>query len=740
MTAVLESDGAAIPVTDDAADSAAAVIAEPDGAIAAAAPATAAVGSADPLGATWDGTATNFAVFSSVASRVELCLFDEQGERRLDLAEVTQHIWHGRVEHAGPGTRYAFRVHGPWNPEAGLRCNPAKLLLDPYARHLAGNLRGTPAMLPYAPDSDGEARSDEDNAGAMPLAVVTDDRFDWGGDRPLARPWRVLVMYEMHVKGFTMRHPGVPADLRGTYAGLAHPAAIEHLLRLGVTAVELMPVQAFVHEGTLVDRGLSNYWGYNPIGYFAPHPEYVSEGGRANPVREFKQMVKALHAAGLEVILDVVYNHTAEGNHLGPMLSFRGLDNTAYYRLVDGSPRHYFDFTGTGNTLNLRHPQVLQLVLDSLRYWVTEMHVDGFRFDLAVSLGRGVHDFDAWSPFLAAVHQDPVLRCVRLIAEPWDIGDGGYRVGDFPIRWAEWNGQFRDTVRDFWRSETVALRDFATRLAGSSDLFSDDGRLPQASVNLITSHDGFTLSDLVSYNEKHNEANGEGNQDGEGHNRSWNLGAEGPTDDADVQTRRRRQRRNLITTLLLAQGVPLIVHGDELGRTQQGNNNAYCQDGPMSWIDWEAADTGLIAFTARAIALRRTHEVLRRTRWLHDHRDERNGHVAAQWFAPEGPFMAEEHWADGDRKAITLVLDGSVPAGTGLDPDGQSLCICFNARLEPATFVLPPCPTGEAWWVALDSTTDEPPARDAVAAGSTCTVPDLGLLVLTSRPAATTEV
>jgi len=709
-----------------------AIVTEPDGVAPAPAGGTLQVstGRPEPLGSAWDGSGTNFAVYSVAATRVELCVFTDEGERRVDLPEVTRYVWHGRVEGLGPGTRYGYRVHGPWNPEAGHRCNPAKLLLDPYARQVAGTMTTGMEALPYQLDSDGETASDTDSQAVVPHAVVVDDRFDWQGDRPPGREWRDLVIYETHVKGFTMQHPGVPPELRGTYAGLAHPAAIDHLVTLGVTAVELLPVQAFLHEGPLVDRGLKNYWGYNPIGFFAPHPGYLSEGGRANPLHEFKQMVRALHAAGLEVILDVVYNHTGEGNHLGPMVSFKGLDNAGYYRLVDGSARHYLDYTGTGNTLNLRNPIVLRLVLDSLRYWTTEMHIDGFRFDLAVTLGRTQHDFDTWAPFFSAVRQDPVLRHVKLIAEPWDVGDGGYRVGDFPVDWAEWNGRFRDSVRDFWRSDGVALPEFATRVTGSADLFADDGRAPQASVNLVTAHDGFTLTDLVSYNDKHNDANGEGNTDGEGHNRSWNLGAEGPTDDEDVNARRRRQRKNLVATLLLSQGVPLIVHGDEIGRTQGGNNNCYCQDCEASWMDWPAADADLLDFVRRAIEARLSHSVLRRPLWLHDPRGQSEARPAARWFAPDGSPMSDEAWAQDERKAVTLVLDGSVPPGNGLDADGDSVCVCFNAHLEPVEFVLPPCPTG-TWRVLLDTAGG---AAGPLDAAQPRRLEDLALLALTSRP------
>ena len=540
-----------------------------------------------PLGATYDGEGTNFALWSSGAEGVDLCLFADDGtEERIRLEDSTFHTWHGYIPGVGPGQRYGFRVYGPWDPKCGARWNPYKLLVDPYARAIDGAYTPHPAIFGHV-DGDDLRRNEQDSAPYVPKSVVAHDDFDWAEvERPRVS-WANTVIYEMHVRGFTMRHPGVPDHLRGTYAGLAHPAAIEHLTNLGVTAIELLPTHHFVDEPHLVRRGLRNYWGYNSLGYFAPHAAYGSAGTRGEQVTEFKQMVRALHAAGIEVILDVVYNHTAEGDHLGPTLSFRGIDNTAYYRLRDGG-RHYADYTGTGNTLNVQQPQVLRLITDSLRYWVTAMHVDGFRFDLAAALARSMHDVDKLSAFLTVIQQDPVLSRVKLIAEPWDVGEGGYQVGEFPPLWTEWNDRYRDAVRDFWRMRAPGLRELASRLAGSSDLYEDDGRRPYASINFVTAHDGFTLRDLVSYERKHNEANGEENRDGNNDNRSWNCGGEGETTDPAVVSLRVRQAKNMLLTLLTSTGVPMLVAGDEMGRTQRGNNNAYCQDNDISWLDWTA--------------------------------------------------------------------------------------------------------------------------------------------------------
>ena len=540
-----------------------------------------------PLGATFDGAGTNFSLFSELAERVELCLFDDQGvETRVDLPESTALCWHGYLPSVRPGQLYGYRVHGPWAPDHGQWCNPSKLLLDPYAKAVDGLWDWSEAIFPYHFSEPENSKNELDSAAFVAKSVVINPFFDWANDRPPATPWHRTVVYEAHVKGFSRTHPGIPEDLRGTYAGMAHPVAIDYLKNLGITAVELLPVHQFVQDSTLADKGLRNYWGYNSIGYLAPHNEYSSAGQRGEQVQEFKQLVKTMHQAGIEVILDVVYNHTAEGNHLGPMLSFRGIDNPAYYRLVPDNCRYYMDYTGTGNTLNMQHPHVLQLMMDSLRYWVLEMHVDGFRFDLAATLARELHDVDRLSSFFDLIQQDPVVSQVKLIAEPWDIGEGGYQVGNFPPLWSEWNGKYRDTVRDFWRGTDQTLAEFAYRFTGSSDLYQGTARRPYASVNFITAHDGFSLRDLVSYNDKHNEANGEDNRDGESHNRSWNLGVEGPTDDPEILALRARQTRNFLTTLFLSQGVPMLVGGDEIGRTQRGNNNAYCQDNEISWYDW----------------------------------------------------------------------------------------------------------------------------------------------------------
>ncbi len=579
-------------------------------------------GNAYPLGATFDGSGTNFSLFSEAAESVELCLFGARGrETRVVMPENDGYVWHCYLPSVQPGQRYGYRVHGPYDPTAGQRCNPNKLLLDPYAKAVSGDFRWNNALFSYPlGDADAANRADAmdtaDSARYMPKAVVINPYFDWTGDIHPRIRYDDTIIYEAHVKGLTMRHPDLPAEIRGTYAGIAHPAVVDHLTRLGVTAIELMPVHQFVQDSTLKDKGLANYWGYNTIGFFAPHNAYCSAGDTGGQVQEFKAMVKVLHSAGIEVILDVVYNHTAEGNQLGPTLSFRGIDNVNYYRLVDGQPEYYMDYTGTGNSLNVRHPHSLQLIMDSLRYWVTEMHVDGFRFDLAAALAREFYDVDRLSSFFELVQQDPIVSQVKLIAEPWDVGPGGYQVGNFPPQWTEWNGKYRDTVRDFWRGEPATLGEFASRLTGSADLYEQSGRRPVASINFVTAHDGFTLRDLVSYNEKHNEANREGNNDGANDNRSWNSGAEGPTDDPAVLALRARQQRNFLTTLLLSQGVPMVLHGDELGRTQQGNNNAYCQDSPLTWIDWEHADTALVEFTAAVVRLRRHHPTFRRRRFF----------------------------------------------------------------------------------------------------------------------------
>jgi glycogen operon protein len=657
-----------------------------------------------PLGATFDGLGTCFSVTSDVAESVELCLFSETGaERRIALRERSGAYWHSYLPGIEPGQRYGYRVHGPWEPARGLRCNPHKLLLDPYARALDGEFRFGQALFPYTLGADDDAKNDADSAASSPKSVVVSALFDWGDDRPPRVPLHETVLYELHVRGFTKRHPAVPPELRGTYAGLAHPAAVSHLQSLGVTAVELMPIHAFVHDPHLVERGLSNYWGYNTIGFFAPHAAYAAAERPHQVVHEFKHLVKTLHAAGIEVILDVVYNHTAEGNHLGPMLAFKGFDNPGYYRLVEGDARHYMDYTGTGNTLNMRSPHVLQLIMDSLRYWVQEMHVDGFRFDLAAALARELHDVDRLSAFFDLIQQDPVVSRVKLIAEPWDIGEGGYQIGNFPPLWSEWNGKFRDAVRDYWRGQGGVLGELACRVAGSSDLYGTSGRRPHASINFVTAHDGFCLRDLVSYDHKHNEANGEENRDGQSHNRSWNCGAEGPTDDPEILRLRARQARNLLVTTVLSQGVPMLVAGDELGRTQQGNNNAYCLDGELTWLDWEHADRELAAFVTGLIALRRTHPVFRRRGWFGDSLgcgDE------IAWFRPDGERMRDEDWQRSEAASLAVFLNGDAipqPDGRGERVRDASFYWILNAEPRAVHFTLPPESFGTAWLVELDT-------------------------------------
>ena len=662
-------------------------------------------GDPNPLGCTYDGIGANFALFTEVAESVDLCLFDDDGnETCVELAEATGSIWHGYLPDVTPGQRYGFRVHGPNDPNAGHRCNPRKLLLDPYARAIEGAVKWDEAVFPYRFD-DPDAVSTWDSAPFVPRSVVVNPFFEWDGDQLLRTPWSDTVIYEAHVKGATMRHPDIERELQGTYAGVSHPAFVEHLTALGVTAIELQPVHQFVHDKHLVDQGLRNYWGYNSIGFFAPHNEYDHRGERGEQVQDFKQMVKVLHSAGIEVILDVVYNHTAEGNQMGPMLSFKGIDNAAYYRLVDDDPRYYMDYTGTGNSLNMRQPYVLQLVMDSLRYWVTEMHVDGFRFDLASTLARGLHEVDRLSAFFDIIQQDPIISQVKLIAEPWDVGEGGYQVGNFPAQWAEWNGKYRDCLRDFWRGADQALAEFGYRFTGSSDLYEDDGRIPHASVNFITAHDGFTLRDLVSYNDKHNEANGEENRDGESHNRSWNCGEEGPTDDAEVNALRSRQQRNLLTTLVLSQGIPMIVSGDELGRTQKGNNNAYCQDNELSWIDWAAVDEPLLDFTRALISFRSQHRVFRRRSFFQGRPIHGADVSDIAWFTPSGDEMEESDWEEGFAKAVTVFLNGDAleRGRRGEEYTDDSFVLLFNAHYEPMTFTLPPSRWGETWTIVLDT-------------------------------------
>jgi isoamylase len=666
-----------------------------------------------PLGATFDGEGTNFSLFSEHAERVELCLFDDGGkEERIELRERTAFNWHGYLPGVAPGQCYAYRVHGRWAPAAGHRFNPHKLLLDPYAKAITGPIDFDAAStLPYlrgGDDADLEL-DPTDDAAAMPKCVVTDESFDWEDDdvvRPRI-PWHETVIYEVHVKGFTARHPSVRDDLRGTFGGLASEAAIEHLKRLEVTAVELLPIHHIADEHFLHDRGLTNYWGYSTIGYLAPHALYSATGRRGEQAREFKGMVKALHRAGIEVILDVVYNHTAEGNQLGPMLAFKGIDNASYYRLMPDEPRYYMDFTGTGNSLNPVHPSVLRLIMDSLRYWADECRVDGFRFDLASALARELYDVDRLSAFFDIIHQDPLLSQVKLIAEPWDVGPGGYQVGNFPILWSEWNGIYRDTVRDFWRG-ACGVSEFASRFGGSADLYERDGKRPFASINFVTAHDGFTLRDLVSYNEKRNEANGEENNDGTDDNRSWNCGAEGLTDDSDVNALRERQQRNFLATLLLSQGVPMLLGGDELSRTQEGNNNAWCQDNEISWFDWELgeAERRLLEFARRLIVLRRNHPVFRRNRFFAGSGDDLPD---VWWMRPDGRRMTQRDWKNDGARAIGVFLNGdelNMTTANGQELEDDSFLVLFNAHHEPLTFRLPTRRFGSGW--NLELSTAEP--------------------------------
>ncbi len=658
-----------------------------------------------PLGATYDGAGTNFAVFSDVATSVELCLFGSRGaETRIPMTEQDALVWHAYLPRVGPGQRYGYRVHGPYEPQHGHRCDPSKLLMDPYAKALEGAIDWAQACFSYD-FGDPSRRNTDDSAPHTMKSVVINPFFDWQEDRSPRRQYHETVIYEAHVKGMSQLHPDIPEEIRGSYAAIAHPAMIDHLTRLGITAIELMPVHQFVNDSGLVDQGLSNYWGYNTIGFFAPHNAYSSSGQRGEQVLEFKAMVRELHKAGIEVILDVVYNHTAEGNHLGPTLCFRGIDNAAYYRLVDDDPSFYYDTTGTGNTLLMRSPHVLQMIMDSLRYWVTEMHVDGFRFDLAASLARQFLEVDRLSVFFDLVHQDPVISQVKLIAEPWDLGPGGYQVGNFPPLWTEWNGKFRDTVRDYWRGEPHSLGEFAARLSGSSDLYEANGRAPYASINFVTAHDGFTLRDLVSYNEKHNEANGEGNQDGESHNRSWNSGAEGETTDPAVRQLRARQQRNMLSTLLLSQGVPMVAHGDELGRTQRGNNNVYCQDNEISWVHWDEVDTDLLAFTRTLLELRASHPVFRRRRFFTGEKAE-NGLPDIAWLRPDGTEMDQEDWSAGSLRPLAVFLNGHGITEPGLRGENivdDSFLLLLNPGHEDAVITLPDGPFGEEWQPILDT-------------------------------------
>ncbi|MCB1193248.1 MAG: glycogen debranching protein GlgX [Leptospiraceae bacterium] len=668
-------------------------------------------GQAYPLGSFWNGKGTNFAIFSENATGVELCLFDKHNkETRLQLKEVNKFIWHGFVPGIGPGQRYGFRVQGPFLPHEGHRFNPNKLLIDPYAKAIDGDVLFGEEIFSYTWGDDDLGFSETNDAHLIPKAVVIDESFDWGEDEPPNTPWHETIIYELHIKGFTQLHPEVPAKLRGTYAGLAHPSAISHLQLLGITAVELMPTHHFLaNPGHLLEKGLKNYWGYDSINFFSPHSSYSYSGSCGEQVKEFKEMVKALHKAGIEVILDVVYNHTGEGSHFGPTISLKGIDNASYYRLVDGNARYYMDYTGCGNSLNARNPQVLKLIMDSLRYWVTEMHVDGFRFDLASALARELHAVDRLSAFFDIIHQDPTLSDVKLIAEPWDVGEGGYQVGGFPLLWSEWNGKYRDTVRDFWRGQDSRLADFAYRFTGSSDLYQSNGRSPNASINFITAHDGFTLNDLVSYNDKHNEANGENSEDGESHNRSWNCGAEGDTDDINIQNFRRKQQRNFLVTLMLSQGIPMLLSGDEMGRSQKGNNNPYCQDNEISWLNWDFQEENesLLDFTRELISFRHKHPVWRKRKWFHGRAIHGSGVNDIVWFNPDAGEMTEEQWLAGYAKAIGVFLNGEEIATPGFRGeriiDGSFLTL-FNAHYEEIDFTIPSRLQGWEWSTIIDTT------------------------------------
>ncbi|MBO3214962.1 glycogen debranching protein GlgX [Dermatophilus congolensis] len=699
-------------------------------------------GNAYPLGATYDGSGVNFALFSEVAERVELCLIDDEGnEKRLEITEVDGYVWHAYIPGLQPGQRYGYRVHGPYDPASGHRCNPNKLLLDPYAKAIEGLSSGDEALFSYTFDNP-TSYNDTDSLGHTMLSVVINPFFDWGHDRPPRHEYHDSVIYETHVKGLTQTHPDIPPELRGSYAALAHPATIDHLKRLGVTAVELLPVHQFVQDFHLIDKGLRNYWGYNTIGFLAPHNEYSASGERGQQVTEFKSMVKALHEADIEVILDVVYNHTAEGNDKGPTLSFRGIDNQAYYRLVEGDEAHYYDTTGTGNSLLMRNPHVLQLIMDSLRYWVTEMHVDGFRFDLAATLARQFHEVDKLSAFFDIIQQDPVISQVKLIAEPWDLGDGGYQVGNFPPLWTEWNGKYRDTVRDYWRGEAAALSEFASRLSGSSDLYAQSGRRPIASINFIVAHDGFTLRDLVSYNEKHNLLNGENGNDGESHNSSWNCGTEGPTDDPVITALRLRQTRNFLTTLMVSQGVPMLAHGDELGRTQNGNNNVYCQDNETSWINWELNEdqTTLLDFATRIIKLRSEHPVFRRRRFFAGNANHGGTSPLRDilWLRVDGTEMADEDWSTGYARTLTVFLNGNAiaaPDERGRPVYDDDFILMFNAHSAAVEFTVP-TELSNVHWVEEINTyyeTGSPHEPTSHLPGATITVHSRSVIILRSE-------
>jgi isoamylase len=664
-----------------------------------------------PLGSTWDGEGINFAIYADHASDVELCLFNDETDQsefiKIKLAERTHHIWHVYIPGLAPGQLYGYRVNGPFDPENGHRYNVNKLLIDPYAKGIAGVINWHDALFGYILGDEQEDLSfnEMDSAPFIPKSIVIDQAYDWDNEQPLDIPYHESIIYELHVKGFTNQHPDIPEEIRGTYAGLGHPVSVNYLKSLGVTAIELMPVHQFVNDRHLVEKGLSNYWGYNTIGFFSPDIRYAASSERGGQVLEFKNMVKAMHQAGIEVILDVVYNHTAEGNHMGPTLSFKGVDNQSYYRLTEDQ-RYYMDYTGTGNTLNANLPNVLRLIMDSLRYWITEMHVDGFRFDLAPALARELHAVNKLSAFFDIIHQDPVISQVKLIAEPWDIGEGGYQVGNFPHEWAEWNGKYRDCIRDYWRGADSMLGEFAQRFTGSPDLYQDDLRRPTASVNFITAHDGFTLHDLVTYNDKHNDANGEGNQDGERHNSSCNYGIEGETDDQQINLIRDRQKRNLLTTLFLSQGIPMLVAGDEFGRTQQGNNNAYCQDNEISWLNWVEADESLFAFTQQLIHLRKKHPVFCRRRWFQGMPIKGIGLEDIAWFLPEGTEMEEHNWKEDFAKSLAIYLNGQDLKSTGVHGEkitDDNFYLMFNAHYEGLDYNLPNERYGVEWIKVLDT-------------------------------------
>ena len=700
-------------------------------------------GTAYPLGATYDGAGTNFSLFSEVADKVELCLISKDGtEERINLDEVDGYVWHAYLPTVTPGQRYGFRVHGPWDPGAGHRCDASKLLLDPYGKSFHGDFEFTQALFSY---DLAVAAVDPSQTGTPPMvdslghtmtSVVINPFFNWGNDRAPNTPYHETVIYEAHVKGMTQTHPGIPEDQRGTYAGLCHPVIIEHLKSLNVTAIELMPVHQFMHDHRLIDLGLRNYWGYNTFGFLAPHYQYAANQSAGGAVAEFKGMVRSFHEAGIEVILDVVYNHTAEGNHLGPTINFRGIDNAGYYRLLDGDLKFYKDFTGTGNSLNVRHPHSLQLIMDSLRYWVLDMHVDGFRFDLASTLAREFYDVDRLSAFFDLVQQDPVISQVKLIAEPWDIGEGGYQVGNFPGLWTEWNGQYRDTVRDYWRGEPATLNEFASRLTGSSDLYEATGRRPSASINFVTAHDGFTLADLVSYNEKHNDANGEDTRDGESHNRSWNCGAEGPTDDPEILALRGKQMRNILATLMVSQGTPMISHGDEFGRTQQGNNNVYCQDSELAWMDWTLCQTNadLLAFARTVTALRKNHPVFRRRRFF-DGKLIRSGDEEIRdiaWLTSAGIPMTPDDWNSGFQCGAVFLNGEAIPApnARGERVIDDTFLLCFNAQSDPVDFMAAEGDYAAEWTAALDTAAPTGSSDLVVKAGETFTLQGRSVIIL----------